>query len=71
MIPGLDGLRAISVLSVILFHVDGFKYGFGWLGVQFFFVLSGFLITGILLRMKEKLPAKQYFIFSVTVVQSG
>lgn len=61
MIPGLDGLRAISVLSVIIFHMNGLKYGFGWLGVQFFFVLSGFLITGILLRMKEKLPAKQYF----------
>jgi len=61
MIPGLDGLRAISVLSVIIFHVDGFLFGFGWLGVQFFFVLSGFLITSILLRMKEKLPSKKYF----------
>lgn len=61
MIPGLDGLRAISVLAVILFHMNAGKFGFGWLGVQFFFVLSGFLITGILLRIKEKLPGKQFF----------
>ncbi|GAB4416512.1 MAG: hypothetical protein Kow002_02320 [Anaerolineales bacterium] len=61
MIPGLDGLRAISVLSVIVFHVNSIQFGFGWLGVQFFFVLSGFLITGILLRMKENLLVGQYF----------
>ena len=61
MIPGIDGLRAIAILAVLAFHVNGFEFGFGWLGVQFFFVLSGFLITGILLRMKETLPVKQYF----------
>ncbi|MBA3866962.1 MAG: acyltransferase [Solirubrobacterales bacterium] len=47
--PGLDGLRAIAVLSVIIFHL-----GFGWapgglLGVGIFFTLSGYLITDLLL----------------------
>jgi peptidoglycan/LPS O-acetylase OafA/YrhL len=61
MIPGIDGLRAIAVLALLAFHVNGYDLGFGWQGVQFFFVLSGFLITSILLRMKEAQPARQYF----------
>ncbi len=59
MIPGLDGLRAVAFLIVFLFHTRNLP--FGWLGVQLFFVLSGFLITDILLRMKEKLPRGEYF----------
>jgi len=60
MIPGLDGLRAIAFLTLLSMHT---KNGtFGWMGVQLFFVLSGFLITGILVRMKETLSAKQYFL---------
>lgn len=59
MIPGLDGLRALAILVVLGSHTR--NYDFGWMGVQFFFVLSGFLITGILLRMKETLPPKGYF----------
>lgn len=59
MIPGLDGLRAIAFLMVLGTHSGIFD--FGWAGVQFFFVISGFLITGILLRMKETLSARQYF----------
>lgn len=59
MIPGLDGLRAIAILLVFASHSDLVK--FGWVGVQLFFVLSGFLITGILLDMKEALPAGKYF----------
>ena len=59
MIPGLDGLRAIAFLIVLGGHSSDIV--FGWMGVQLFFVLSGFLITGILLRMKESLPVKQYF----------
>jgi peptidoglycan/LPS O-acetylase OafA/YrhL len=60
MIPGLDGLRAIAILLVFASHSDLVE--FGWVGVQLFFVLSGFLITGILLDMKDSLPAGAYFI---------
>jgi peptidoglycan/LPS O-acetylase OafA/YrhL len=59
MIAGLDGLRAVAFLIVFLFHTRYLP--FGWLGVQLFFVLSGFLITDILLRMKEKLPRREFF----------
>ena len=51
---GLDGLRAIAVLTVMLFHLSpGFVPG-GYLGVDIFFVISGFLITGLLLRERDK-----------------
>ncbi len=60
MIAGLDGLRAVAFLIVFFFHTRNLP--FGWLGVQLFFVLSGFLITDILLRMKEKLPRREFFV---------
>src|SRR6266446_4748537 len=43
----LDGIRAVAVLSVIFFHTGFFRAG--WIGVQVFFTLSGYLITSILL----------------------
>ena len=59
----LDGLRAIAVLSVIIYHAELTLKGFsllpgGFLGVDIFFVLSGFLITGILI---DKSPTLLHF----------
>lgn len=68
--PELDTIRGIAVLMVLFFHGFFFRHGMhslsgaaklfvaatapGWSGVNLFFVLSGFLITGILLDSKEK-----------------
>src|SRR6266478_3335761 len=67
-IPELDGLRGLAILLVVLFHFITYSYhgpshtalsyftklfGLGWSGVDLFFVLSGFLIGGILLDVRE------------------
>jgi peptidoglycan/LPS O-acetylase OafA/YrhL len=51
--PELDGLRAVAILSVMAFHLQLPFCSLGWAGVFLFFVLSGFLITGILLDAKS------------------
>ena len=47
--PAIDGLRAFAVLSVITYHVLPAAMPGGWFGVDVFFVISGFLITALLL----------------------
>ncbi len=77
--PELDTLRGIAVSLVVLFHAFGFTYGLGglsgipkmlvaltlpgWVGVNLFFVLSGFLITGILLDTKSRPDYYKRFYF--------
>jgi peptidoglycan/LPS O-acetylase OafA/YrhL len=59
-LPGLDGLRAISVLAVMVFHhylIGGHEVGWapgGFLGVEVFFVVSGYLITSLLLSERRE-----------------
>ena len=48
--PDIEGLRAVAVLAVVLFHAGVPGVGGGFVGVDVFFVISGFLITGMLWR---------------------
>jgi peptidoglycan/LPS O-acetylase OafA/YrhL len=52
-IPGFDGMRAFSAAIVMACHLSTPGFGLGWSGVSCFFVLSGFLITGILVDAKD------------------
>lgn len=49
-IPALDGLRTVAVAAVVLYHLNAAVLPCGLLGVTIFFVLSGYLITGILIK---------------------
>jgi peptidoglycan/LPS O-acetylase OafA/YrhL len=73
-IPSLDGLRTFSILLVLLGHLYGtahypqnsathFLEEFAHLGVQIFFVISGFLITSLLLKEKERTGTISFFHF--------
>ena len=53
--PEIDGLRALAVISVVLYHAKFSIFNFnifsgGFLGVDIFFVISGYLITSIILK---------------------
>lgn len=81
--PEIDGLRAIAVLPVMMFHADVGPFGSGYLGVDVFFVISGYLITRMLLddfatgrfsllhfyarRARRLLPAL-YVVLAITAV---
>lgn len=48
--PDIDGLRALAIVSVVIFHAFPAEFAGGFIGVDVFFVISGFLITRILLK---------------------
>ncbi len=52
--PGLDGLRAVSVIAVMLYHAGFTWMHGGFFGVEVFFVVSGFLITSLLLEERRQ-----------------
>ncbi|HEV2093271.1 MAG TPA: acyltransferase family protein, partial [Rubrobacter sp.] len=52
--PDVEGLRAVAVVAVLLYHAGVPSAGGGYVGVDVFFVISGYLITGLLLRELEK-----------------
>lgn len=82
--PEIDGLRAIAVLAVVIFHINNHWLQGGFLGVDIFFVISGFLITSIIKaqmmqghfsfvdfyksRMKRILPAFLVFILIISMI---
>lgn len=56
----LDGLRGLAVIAVMAYHVVPDPFTGGWLGVDIFFVLSGFLICAMLLREQQRTLAIDY-----------
>jgi peptidoglycan/LPS O-acetylase OafA/YrhL len=53
-LPGLDGLRAIAVVAVMMYHANNAWLPGGFLGVEMFFVISGYLITLLLIAERER-----------------
>lgn len=63
-LPALDGLRALAVLAVLFYHADVLWLPGGFLGVEIFFVVSGYLITSLLLaeyRSRRSINLKQFW----------
>lgn len=52
--PDIDGLRALAIIPVVMYHVGVRGFPGGFIGVDVFFVISGYLITGILAREVER-----------------
>ena len=50
----ISGLRALAIIPVILFHLNYSSFEGGFVGVDIFFVISGFLITSIIIKEKQK-----------------
>jgi len=53
-IAGLDGLRALAIIAVIAYHLDISRISGGFLGVDIFFVLSGYLVTNLLIERRRE-----------------
>lgn len=64
-IAGLDGLRALAIIAVIAYHLDIPRISGGFLGVDIFFVLSGYLVTNLLIerrRDRQRLDLSDFWV---------
>src|SRR3712207_5472184 len=64
-LPGLDGLRALAVIAVLLYHAELPWIAGGFLGVEVFFVISGYLISALLLaqwRQTGRIDLKAFWL---------
>jgi peptidoglycan/LPS O-acetylase OafA/YrhL len=64
-LPGLDGMRALAVVAVMVYHANPSWLPGGFLGVEVFFVISGYLITLLLIAEKERtytVDMKQFWV---------
>jgi len=64
-LPALDGVRALAVMAVIVYHANKKWLGGGFLGVEVFFVISGFLITSLLIAESQRdgtIDLKQFWL---------
>ena len=59
--PEIDGLRALAVIPVVFFHAGFHLFKGGFVGVDIFFVISGYLITTIII---EQIESNQFNILS-------
>ena len=66
-ISEIQGLRGISILLVFLFHLNGEVFSYGYLGVDIFFVISGFIITKIISQnlIENKFLIKKFSIINL------
>ncbi len=62
--PDIDGLRAVAVLAVVLFHFGVEPFDAGFVGVDVFFVISGFLITGLVHKeiVEERFSLSEFYV---------
>lgn len=68
--PGIDGLRAVAVLSVLIFHLGERFLPGGYAGVDIFFVISGFVVTGSVAHLKaDRLLGFQGYFYARRIVR--
>ena len=60
--PDIEGLRALAVLPILVFHLDPLLCPGGFVGVDIFFVVSGFLISGLILEQGEAFSARRFYL---------